>query len=77
VRWTKERFGCATLALIEGNVLALTEHGDLVAFTASPESYRELARAKVLNGPIRAAFALSGGRMYARDGKQMIALDLK
>jgi outer membrane protein assembly factor BamB len=77
VRWTKERFGCATLALVEGNVLALSEHGDLVAFTASPDAYRELARTKVLNGPIRAAFALSGGRFYARDGKQLIGLDLK
>jgi outer membrane protein assembly factor BamB len=77
VRWTKERFGCATLALVEGNVLALGEHGDLIAFAASPEGYRELARAKVLNDPVRAAFALSGGRLYARDGKQLIALGLK
>jgi outer membrane protein assembly factor BamB len=76
-RWTKERFGCATLVLVEGNVLALTEHGDLVAFAASPEAYREIGRAKVLNDPIRAAFALSGGRVYARDGKQLIALDVK
>jgi outer membrane protein assembly factor BamB len=77
VRWTKERFGCATLALVEGTLLGLTENGDLVAFAASPESYRELARAKVLNGPIRAAFAISGGRLYARDGKELVALNLK
>jgi hypothetical protein len=65
------------LAVVEGNLLALTEHGDLVAFDASPDAYREIARAKILNGPIRAAFALAGGRLYARDGKQLAALDLK
>lgn len=77
VRWTKERFGCATLTLVEGNVLALSEHGDLVAFAASPDAYRELARAKILNDPVRAPFALAGRRLYARDGKQLIASDLK
>jgi outer membrane protein assembly factor BamB len=76
VRWTKEGFGCATLALADGKLLALSEHGELVAIDPTPAAYRELARTKVLDGPVRAAFALAGGRLYARDGKRLIALDL-
>ena len=75
--WEKTGFGCATITAADGRLLALSEHGELVAFAARPEAYREQARAKVLDDPCRAAFALAGGRVYARDGKKLVCLDLK
>jgi outer membrane protein assembly factor BamB len=76
VRWERERLGCATLVAVDGRLLALTERGEFVAFAASPDGYREEVRAKVLEAPCRAAFALAGGRVYARDAKALICLDL-
>lgn len=77
LRWEQAGFGCATLTAVDGRLLALTEHGELVAFAASPEAYREQARAKVLDEPCRAAIALADGQVYARDGKKLVCLDLR
>ncbi len=77
VRWTKERFGCGSLIWAEGQLLILTEDGDLVAVEATPESYREKARATVLSKPCRAHIALAEGRLYARDSKKLACWNLK
>jgi outer membrane protein assembly factor BamB len=77
VRWTQEGFGCASLLGVEGNILALTEAGELVLFAANPAAYRELARAAVLSAPCRAHMALANGRLYGRDGKRLVCWDLK
>jgi len=77
VRWTKEGFGCATLLKADGMAIALTEDGELVLFELSPDSYKELARASLLTKPCRAPTALADGRLYARDGKRLICIDLK
>jgi len=77
VRWRKERFGCASLILVGEHVLALTEKGELVLFAASADAYQELARAKVLGDSLRAHPAFANGRLFARDGKKLICLDLR
>ena len=77
VRWTSEKFGCACLLKADGIGLAVTEAGDLVLFELSPDSYKELARAAVLEKPVRAASALANGRLYARDGAKLVCVDLK
>jgi len=74
VMWTKERFGCATMILADGRLLAMVENGELVLLEASPDAYREVVRAKILNEPVRAATALSAGRFFARDGKQLVCV---
>jgi hypothetical protein len=50
--------------------------GELVLFDAVPHAYREQARAAVLSKPTRAAFALAHDRLFARDEKRLICLDL-
>jgi hypothetical protein len=77
VRWSQPRFGCASMILVDGHLIALTEKGDLVAFVASPHGYQELSRATLLREPCRAQIALAAGRLYARDGKRLICLDLR
>jgi outer membrane protein assembly factor BamB len=77
VRWEQKGFGCATLTAMDGRLLAFNEHGDLVAFAASPNGYHEEARAHILEEPCRSAFALANGRVYARDGKKLVCLDLR
>jgi outer membrane protein assembly factor BamB len=78
VRWTKENFGCGAMALVDGRVIVLTEKGDLVCFEATPEAYREQARARVLDAPpCRAQLALAHGVLYARDGQRLRAFNLR
>jgi outer membrane protein assembly factor BamB len=78
VLWTKERFGCATAVLAEGNLILLTEQGDLVSAEANPREYRERGRAKVLEQtPVRAQQALANGILFARDAGSLVALDLR
>ena len=76
--WSKERFGCAAMVLAEGNLILLTEQGDLVLAEANPREYKERGRAKVLEeSPVRAQPALANGVLFARDSGALIALDLR
>ena len=76
VKWTKEAFGCSSLIAADGLVLATPENGDVVLIEPSTESCKELARASRLDSPVRALPALSNGRLFVRDGKKLVALQV-
>lgn len=77
VKWSEPKFGVASLIAVDGGLLALTEAGELVRFDASPAGYKERARAAPLTKPTRPAPALADGRLYARDGKTLVCVDLR
>src|SRR5262249_22695412 len=77
VRWTKPDYGCGSMLLADGNLIILTEAGDLVLAEATPDAYREKARASVLEGPCRAQLALADGRLYGRGGRKLVCWNLK
>ena len=78
VLWAKEGFGCASLIAVDGMILAFSESGELVLFEQNTESYKELGRASILDkSPCRAAVALSGGRVFARDSAKWICVDVR
>jgi outer membrane protein assembly factor BamB len=77
VKWSEANFGVASVIAVDGGILALTEGGDLVRSDASPDGYKERARASILTKPVRAAPALANGRLFARDGKQLVCVSLK
>jgi formylglycine-generating enzyme required for sulfatase activity/outer membrane protein assembly factor BamB len=78
VRWTKEDYGCGSMVLVDGRVIVLTEKGELVCFAATPEEYREQARARVFDAPpCRAQLALAHGVLYARDDGKLRAFNLR
>jgi outer membrane protein assembly factor BamB len=76
VRWSKDGFLCAALIHADGLFLACPENGDVVLFEASPDGYKELGRAAALDEPVRALPALADGRLFARDGKKLVALEV-
>jgi hypothetical protein len=53
----------------------LEEAGDLVLIDPDPKEYRELARAKVC-GHVWAHAALADGKLYVRDDKDVLCLEL-
>ena len=77
VRWSKDGFGCGSMILAEGNLIVLSEGGELVLVECKSDKYREKARASVLTGPCRAHMALANGRLYARDNRKLVCWNLK
>jgi len=77
VMWSRDNFGVAWLLAVDGGLLALTEGGDLVRFQASPRGYTEQGRASILTRPVRAAPALADGRLFARDGRKLVCVNLR
>ena len=77
VRWTRERFGCGSMILAEGHLIVLGEDGDLTRIEATPEEYREKARAHVLGRACRAPTALADGLLYGRDERKLVCWKLK
>jgi len=76
VKWTEKSFGCAGLIAVDGLLFACAENGDIVLIDPSTENYKELARARMLDSPVRALPALSGGKLFVRDGKKLVAMSV-
>jgi outer membrane protein assembly factor BamB len=77
VRWTQPGYGCGSMVLADGNLILLTEVGDLVLVEPTPDAYREKARANVLAGPCRAQLALADGRLYGRGRAKLVCWNVK
>jgi outer membrane protein assembly factor BamB len=78
VLWTKPKVGKYHACLIrtgDDKLLMLEEASDLVLIQPDPKEYRELARSKVC-GQTWAHPALSNGKLYVRDAKELICLQL-
>jgi len=76
VKWSQPGFGAGNVILVGGQVLALTDDGQLVVIEASPAAYKELARTKVVSGKCWSTPAASNGRFYVRSTKEGACLDV-
>lgn len=77
VLWEKDGFGPGHVVLTNGNLLALSDAGELVLAAAEPGAYKELARAKVLDGKCWTTPVISNGLVFARSTKEAVCLDLR
>ena len=78
-RWKKEKVGTYHASLLrtgDDKLLMLEDFGNLVLIEPGPQEYKELARSTVCK-KTWAHPALSGGRLYLRDGSELICLLLK
>lgn len=78
VLWSKEKVGKYHAALLrtgDDKLLMLDDEGNLMLLQPDPAGYKELSRAKVC-GPTWAHPALSDGRVYVRDEKELICLQV-
>jgi outer membrane protein assembly factor BamB len=73
--WQKLRFGKGNLIAADGKLWCSTMDGDLVLVRATPDKFEELARASVI-GETRQAPVIAGGRLYLRDGAEIVCLDI-
>jgi outer membrane protein assembly factor BamB len=78
VQWTEAGFGCASILVAGDDLILLTERGDLVLAEANAKKYVEKARAHLFDAtPVRAVPAVANGRLFARDQRQLICVDLR
>ena len=77
IKWEKEGFGAGNVILVDGNVLALTDFGELVLVKGTAQGYKELARIKAVAGKCWSTPVVSGGRIYARSTKEAACLEVK
>ena len=77
VKWSKDGFGPGQAVLTNGNVLALSDAGELVLVAAKPDAYTELARAKVLEGKCWTTPTISNGLVFVRSTKEAACVDLR
>jgi outer membrane protein assembly factor BamB len=78
VAWEKPNVGRYHAALIrtgDDKLLMLDDNGSLAMLQPDPAGYKELARSKVC-GPTWAHPALVGGKLYLRDDKELVCLEV-
>ena len=74
--WQVPRFGKGNLIAADAKLFITTMAGELVVARASSKRYDELGRVTVLE-TTRQAPALSNGRLFLRDGREIVCLDVR
>jgi outer membrane protein assembly factor BamB len=76
IKWTEPKLAFNGLMSVGGKLLVLTETGDLVLAEASPEAYKELGSAHVIEARAFTAPAFANGTAYVRNTKgDVVAID--
>ena len=76
-RWKTRGFGHGSLILAGGHLIVLSDRGKLALVQATPEEYRELGNAQVIEGKCWTSPSLADGRLYVRNEEELIAFDWK
>lgn len=77
VMWADRSVGKGSLIAAEGHLFIVGEYGEVAVAEATPESYREQGRVRVLDYKSWTPPALAGGRLYLRDQQSIACLDLR
>ena len=64
--WATEDLGYGALTAADGKLIAIGAKGDLALIDASPEGYRPIAKAKVMEGKCWTVPVLANGLLYCR-----------
>ncbi len=75
-KWKTRGFGEGTLMLADGHLIILGDRGKLGLAEASPSAYNEVASAEILSGLCWTVPTLANGKLYARNEKEMVCLDM-
>ncbi len=69
VKWSYQGLGMGALTAADGQLIILSEKGELVIAPASPSGFKPTARAQVLGGKCWTCPVLCHGRIYCRNSK--------
>lgn len=79
--WRESGFGYGTLLAADGKILVAKTDGELLLLRPDPAGLEILARSRPFaadpgGGPLRALPALANGRLYLRNDRRLVALDV-
>jgi outer membrane protein assembly factor BamB len=78
MKWDQTGLGRGGLLIADGQLVILSERGEVVLADATPASFTERARWKSpMKAPCWTSPVLSNGVLYLRNQEQLIALDMK
>ena len=75
-QWKVRGFERGSLILADGHLIALGENGKLALVEATPAAFREKASCQVLEGKCWTQPTLAGGRLYVRNEKELVCLNV-
>lgn len=77
VKWKYPQFGKGSLMLADGKIIGLGETGVLFIAEATPDGFKPISQATVLNGKCWSTPVLSGGHIYCRNAAgKVVCLDV-
>jgi hypothetical protein len=76
IAWQDRTFSKTSFVYADGKLIMVEEDGDLALATVSPEGVKVLAKAALLSSNAWTVPSLVGSRLYVRDRKVAMALDL-
>src|SRR5262249_37942814 len=76
VKWDHPGLGNGSLLIADGHLIVLGEEGTLVLAEATPNGYLEQARCEPLDGRCWSVPVLAHGKLYLRNEKKLVAIDL-
>jgi outer membrane protein assembly factor BamB len=74
--WSKDGFGPGNVIYAGDLIVALSDKGEVVLIEATPQAYKELARADVVDGKCWSTPTLSNGHLFVRSTKEAVCLDV-
>jgi outer membrane protein assembly factor BamB len=77
VRWSNARIDSGAMLRVGKKLLVLTQSGQLIVANASITGPGRIQQVQVLGDKVRCHPAIADGRLFARDMRQLICLDLR
>jgi len=74
--WTSAGFGPGGVVLADGQIVALSDSGQVVLVAAKPDAYQEISRFQAIQGKCWNAPALSNGKLFVRGTREGACLDV-
>ncbi|HSE43455.1 MAG TPA: PQQ-binding-like beta-propeller repeat protein [Acidobacteriota bacterium] len=76
-KWKQRGYGKGSLILADGNLIVLSDSGQLALVEATPTAYKEVSTFQALKGKCWTMPTLSNGKLYLRNQKELVSFDLK
>ncbi len=74
IKWSTRGFGPGNCILVGDKLVVLSDAGEVVLVSATPEKYEELGRVKAIEGKCWSTPAFSNGRIYVRSTEEAACL---
>ena len=76
-RWNGRGYAKGSLIAAAGHLIVLGEQGNLGLVAATPDGFVEKANVALMNGRCWTVPTLANGRLYVRDEREIVAVDLR